>query len=214
MPWITYDHVLAALDLNGTRQEILANPSYPPIRNRAGHVVEPDNYMQCFDYLYRGEYYILAISRTPYDYDTVVHIGTWKCTEEWQPTWMHVGQHVHFTSRVEDITRRALRQAFGLASGEVIPPFVAIHVRRGDFEEACGSYTADECFAPLERYALRVEQVKRQLRQEHNVDAPLVLVTSDERNETWWDATRKFGWVHIDYAKHLEDEILNTWSVL
>lgn len=144
---------------------------------------------------------------------TVISLATYKCSEEWQPSWLNVGRHVHFAPRIEDITRSALRHAFGLGIDEEVPPFVAIHVRHGDFKDACYDWSIEECWAPLERYALRVEQVQAQLRDEHNVDAKFVLMTSDERNATWWEETEKLGWKRINYATQPNDEILGKWYV-
>lgn len=53
-PWMTYDHVLAALDQNTTRRELLANPPYPPAPDGNGTTLEPDTQMQCFDFMYRS----------------------------------------------------------------------------------------------------------------------------------------------------------------
>lgn len=140
-------------------------------------------------------------------------LGFYQCSLEWQPSWNYVGRHIHFNKRVEDITRAALRKTFKLGSEDDIPPFIAIHVRHGDFKIACYDTPVDDCFAPLSRYALRVEQVQKQLREEHNVDAKLVLMTSDERNATWWEEVNKLGWAHIDFAGEPQDEILGKWSV-
>jgi hypothetical protein len=140
--------------------------------------------------------------------------GYYEWEYEWQPSWTQVGQYVHFTPRVIALTQADLRRAFGLSPDVDIPPYVAVHVRHGDFDGGCSEGTTLEtCYAPLSTYAKRVVEVQTELRERHGVEAKHVLMTSDEQDKTWWEGVRQLGWAHIDFANEPEDEILTKWSV-
>jgi hypothetical protein len=140
--------------------------------------------------------------------------GYYEWEYEWQPSWTQVGQYVHFTPRVIALTQAALRRAFGLSPDVDIPPYVAVHVRHGDFDGGCSEGTTLEtCYAPLSTYAKRVAEVQVELRERHGVEAKHVLMTSDEQDKTWWEGVHQLGWAYIDFANEPEDEILTKWSV-
>lgn len=75
-----------------------------------------------------------------------------------------------------------------------------IHVRHLDFAGWCGDMPQDECFAPLPVIARRVAEVKNELLEKQSIVAEHVVMTSDEKNETWWrEVTQDFGWVRLDH---------------
>lgn len=77
-----------------------------------------------------------------------------------------------------------------------------IHIRRQDFSNWCQGRPKNECFAPLDDYAIRVQEIQDELRPRYNLDDfPLkVMITSDERDGGWWDDVKSRGWLPIDHG--------------
>ena len=90
--------------------------------------------------------------------------------------------------------------------------FIAVHVRHTDFKGWCAKdLPLTECFAPLDAYARRVQEVESELRakwRENGINGspyeemPIrVLVTSDDTSNEFWDTVRKQGshWTWVDH---------------
>ena len=67
--------------------------------------IEPGEHLLCFDFLY-----FMAVQE-PFE---------WR--RDYAPVWRAVGQHLHWTDRVEEIARSYLRKTFKLQDGAEIPP--------------------------------------------------------------------------------------------
>ncbi|KAJ7367076.1 hypothetical protein DFH08DRAFT_929747 [Mycena albidolilacea] len=93
--------------------------------------------------------------------------------EAWQKhdtAWRFVSQYPHWNPRIEELARAYLRRALGVAPGAPLPPYIAIHVWRGDFAGWCPTTRpVDECFAPLSAYARRVEEVREELQRARGI---------------------------------------------
>jgi hypothetical protein len=62
----------------------------------------------------------------------------------------------------------------------------------------------EECFAPLSVIARRVQEVKEELLERKGIVVEKVIMTSDERNETWWASVRERGWYQVDHSETVE----------
>ncbi|EMD41919.1 hypothetical protein CERSUDRAFT_110476 [Gelatoporia subvermispora B] len=185
----------------------LAKLSYPEERlNNIGHatpslemgfVVDPDDHLLCYDFLY----YAGAAGENEFDHD-------------FSPAWRYVARHFRWTSRIEGITSMYIRRAFGLSEDADVPPYIAIHVRHGDFGNWCWqAEQPEDCFAPIPVIARRVREVQDELRRKKGIDVPMtrVIITSDEKDEAWWNETAALGWVKIDHDELQTAQIYGRW---
>lgn len=71
----------------------------------------------------------------------------------------------------------------------------------------------DECFAPLSAYAKRVEEIRAELRDKQGIEVHPnhVLVTSDERDASWWEQVKAMGWTWIDHNEEKTEEKYGRW---
>ncbi|KAJ7015966.1 hypothetical protein C8F04DRAFT_983903, partial [Mycena alexandri] len=122
------------------------------------------------------------------------------------PAWHAVGRHMRWTAKVEEIAMRYVRQTLGVTPRESIPPFFAVHIRRGDFVIWCNiaGVTAQECFAPLSAFARRVDEMRAALFEGRGVSVERVIVTSDEEDPDWWAAVSSLGWLRPDHSQTVE----------
>lgn len=58
-------------------------------------------------------------------------------------SWEEIGQHIHFTPLVEDRATSYLLKLFDVKEPSKIPPFITVHLRRGDFAEFTGAGYTD-----------------------------------------------------------------------
>lgn len=82
--------------------------------------------------------------------------------------------------------------------------FIMIHARRQDFGNWCQGRPKNECFATLDDFAVRVQEIQDELRTRDDLnshDFPLkVMITGDERDQAWWDEVKKRNWLSIDHG--------------
>ncbi|GAA5989000.1 hypothetical protein JCM11641_001110 [Rhodosporidiobolus odoratus] len=71
-------------------------------------------------------------------------------------SWMNVGQFLRFNQDVESKADEYLMKLFDVATPSKIPPFITVHLRRGDFKDFTG-YTG------LEKYVAALERVRTTL---------------------------------------------------
>jgi hypothetical protein len=151
--------------------------------------------------------------------------------KEWSPVWNTILTHLHWTPHVEQVRDQALASILGIPYAPtistpsttepfVVPPYIAIHIRHGDFKSHCPpNVPVSECFAPLSVYAKAVEEVREDLRRKSgiadegldvdvdvnvDVDRMPVLVASDEQAPEFWEEVRKMGWKRIDHGAGAE----------
>ncbi|KAF4573193.1 hypothetical protein EYR36_007703 [Pleurotus pulmonarius] len=184
---------LASLAFPETRAKSLVTPLESPEHHVS---LPPDEQMLCFDYLY----YVCANEAFEWDKD-------------YGPAWRYVGQHMRWTMTLQGIADDYVRATIGVQDeDEPTPPFISIHVRHGDFAVYCGDRPVEECFAPISVIARRVQEVKDELKTRKGIDVRHVIMTSDERNTTWWDQVSEQGWLQVDHSKTAE--LYGTWYPL
>jgi len=171
---------LASLAFPDTRASNLQSPASSP-------VLPPDDHLLCFDYLY----YVGANSGYEWESD-------------YSPAWRFVGRHMHWTPQLLQITENYVRHALVVAPYEPTPPYIAVHVRHGDFGGWCDIPLKD-CFAPLSVIARRVDEVQEELWATQHIVVDRVIVTSDEQDPAWWDAVFEMGWVTPDHSRTVEE---------
>ncbi|KAJ7170028.1 hypothetical protein C8R46DRAFT_221157 [Mycena filopes] len=171
---------LARLAFPTTRAASLVTPLPSPKHNVS---LPPDEHLLCYDYLY----YVSAHQPFEMEYD-------------YSPAWRFVGQYLHWTPELLQLTNDYVRRALGTAENGPIPPFISVHVRHYDFETWCGGVPIQECFAPLPVIARRVREVKDEIFVRTGTVVKHVIMTSDERNATWWTEVAQMGWFTPDHT--------------
>ncbi|KIK97545.1 hypothetical protein PAXRUDRAFT_824800 [Paxillus rubicundulus Ve08.2h10] len=183
---------LATLAFPEQRTNSLLQPPYPSPEHQVS--LPPDDQLLCYDYLY--------------------YIGAerpWEWELDYSPAWRFVGQHMRWTSTLENLADTYARRAMGIPDDEPTPAFISIHIRHGDFRVYCNDIPEDQCFAPLPVIARRVSEVQQELRERKGIDVTRVIITSDERDPNWWSEVRNFGWTWIDYAAERTVETHGKW---
>ncbi|KAJ7626252.1 hypothetical protein DFH06DRAFT_1285110 [Mycena polygramma] len=174
---------LASLAFPKARSQNLQTPALSPIHAAS---LPPDEQMLCFDYLY----YVGV--KDEYEWDV-----------DYSPAWRFVGRYMYWTPRLLEIAENYVREALATSPHESTPPYIAVHVRHGDFGGWCDR-PLHECFAPLSAISRRVEEVKAELWANKQVAVERVVVTSDEKDPAWWDAVAGLGWARPDHSSTVE----------
>ncbi|CCL99964.1 uncharacterized protein FIBRA_01989 [Fibroporia radiculosa] len=187
---------IARLAFPDTRSAVLADAGAHPTRpsEQKGSILSPDEQLLCYDYLY----YVCGQQPDEIDHD-------------YSPAWRFVLRHFKFTRHLEELADGYLRRTLNVPEGDSIPPYITVHARRGDFSTWCGGVPRDECFPSLQVFARRVSEVQQELQTKHNINATQVIMTSDESDETWWDAVRELGWSRMDHRRELTVELHGNW---
>ena len=62
--------------------------------------------------------------------------------DPWMPAWKTIGQFMRWNARVDAVTDDFVRFTFDLPDDRPLPPYIGIHIRRGDFgtERTLGVY--------------------------------------------------------------------------
>ncbi|KAG8925253.1 hypothetical protein FRC01_010445 [Tulasnella sp. 417] len=124
---------------------------------------------------------------------------------EWERDW------------VEEVAIEMLKRVLGVPESREVPPFIAVHIRRDDFDaEFCKAHPEAECHPPLPVFRNRVRQVQEALAEKFGPMAKSgnvhdVIVTSDEKSATWWGEVKRMGWRYIDHVEERTMEMYGTW---
>ncbi|KAJ3568045.1 hypothetical protein NP233_g5974 [Leucocoprinus birnbaumii] len=200
-----YFWALASLAFPEGRQENLK----PPLASPTHHVLlPPDEQLLCYDYLY----YVCAHQPFEFEFD-------------YSPAWRYVGQYLRWTPRLEAIADSYVRRTLGTPEGSPTPPvstssssddsqpdtqkYIGIHVRHGDFKNWCGQVPIADCFASIPILARRIDEIKTELRESRGMTVDHVIMTSDERDESWWQQVAEQGWYKVDHSGTAER--YNAW---
>jgi len=167
-------------------------------RSPLGLSLSPDDKLACFDFLYYGT--------------SGVDVYEWRFS--WSPAWQSIGRHLKFTQPMLDLAQEYLRRAFLVhESDNELPPFIAVHVRRGDFSYFCSTDRNPDCFPPLSVYKKHVDNMVVEIQSSRDIDphALQVLVMSDEVSPDFWEEVRNEGWFHVNHATERTLERLGEW---
>ncbi|KAF8899030.1 hypothetical protein BD779DRAFT_1431621 [Infundibulicybe gibba] len=175
---------LASLAFPEMRTANLVTPLESPLHHVS---LPPDEHLLCYDFLY------FVCAHAPYEME-----------HDFSPVWRYVGQHMHWAPALEQLADQYVRRAIGVEGDTPTPPWITIHVRHRDFADWCGSVPLFECFATLPVISRRVQEVKAELLETKGIVANHVIMTSDDRNATWWDEVAKLGWYAIDHSQTAE----------
>ncbi|KAG9006312.1 hypothetical protein FRB93_008801 [Tulasnella sp. JGI-2019a] len=181
-------HGIAALGFPSGRAEGLVlgpqahDDPTPFLSQHFNKAIPPDERLMCMDTVY------YVAGSQPFEWE-----------RDYSPAWRFVGKHLKFSERVQWVTEASLRRIWSLTEDEAFPRFIAIHIRRGDFQGHCGGQSLKTCFAPLSIVAEHVDRVRQQLITRSSPWAGAsafrhVLVTSDEQDPLFWAEVRGLGW--------------------
>jgi hypothetical protein len=93
---------LATLAFPEFRAELAADPR----ESDQNHVkLPPDEQLLCYDYLY----YVGSHQPVEFEFD-------------YSPVWLHVGQHIHWTPRLENLADQYVRKTLGVEDSSRTPP--------------------------------------------------------------------------------------------
>ncbi|KAJ7786565.1 hypothetical protein B0H16DRAFT_1755951 [Mycena metata] len=160
----------------------------PPVPTKNNASLAPDEHMLCYDFLY----YLAAHQSDEIEKD-------------YSPAWREVGQHLHWTASLERLANDYIRRTLHVRHHEPIPPFISIHVRHKDFKSWCEKdVSLEECYASLPVIQRRVREVQDELKETKGIEASHVIVTSDEKNGTWWRDVHEMGWFGVDHSRTKE----------
>ncbi|ESK90926.1 hypothetical protein Moror_16427 [Moniliophthora roreri MCA 2997] len=175
---------LARLAFPDTRAENLVTPHPSPMHHVS---LPPDEQMLCYDFLY----YVGA--HQPFEME-----------RDYSPSWRYVAQHMHWHPSWERLADTYVNRALGFRDDEKTPPYIGIHVRHNDFQDWCFGVPLYDCFAKIPAIARRVQEVKDEIRSKLGIVVNHVVMTSDERNQTWWQEVAEQGWFWPDHSQTKE----------
>ncbi|KAK4046739.1 hypothetical protein OIV83_005844 [Microbotryomycetes sp. JL201] len=139
-------------------------------------------------------------------------------------SWIQVGQHLHFTEPLESAADEVLMELFQVSRRSLIPPYISVHIRRGDFKDFTG-------FTSLERYTAALDKVRMRLQerienpynwegpgrkhfQTHGISAfeyPIVATTDESPDSDFVKQVRALGWHVLDHQKFGTAEKWGPW---
>ncbi|KZT55621.1 hypothetical protein CALCODRAFT_455264 [Calocera cornea HHB12733] len=166
------------------------NLTQPSDKNQV--MLEPDDQFMCFDSLF---------------YSTLDAVEHW--SRDWDPVWNSVGRHLRWTPEIEVLAREQVNRVFGVPDNGPTPPYISVHLRRGDMSESCAAGEGT-CMPNNDQVAAAIEEIQDQL-VERGLHAPYVFVSSDETNPEWWAAIRERGWYYLDHEKEGTCERYGCW---
>ncbi|GJN90509.1 hypothetical protein Rhopal_003520-T1 [Rhodotorula paludigena] len=184
------------------------------------HGVPPtdDEQLMCVD----ATFYV-GNSVPPPPYPQRVPLDPWRVGKAWKK----VGQHLHWIPEVQDFADDYLKRIFGVNRAADIPPYISVHVRRGDFKNFHGN-----TFTPLQNYvdAVNAIRIKLQNRLDHPLSAEeregkpalrrfdippsqyrVVATTDEEPGSELWGELDKLGWKVINHVEFRTQELLGEW---
>ncbi|KAF8682462.1 GDP-fucose protein O-fucosyltransferase [Rhizoctonia solani] len=198
---------LASLGFAKSRMRVLPDQFRKafPLQSDPNQKLEPDETMLCWDSLYYTGVFEVYPSEDFFN--------------DYSPYWSQVAVHMRWRQHLVELASEYLRRHFGINNkADSIPPFISVHIRRSDFEGGCGKdVTKDQCFAPIEAYERRVQEVRdRLVARANSINVREVLVTSDEQDPRWWERISALGpeWRWIDHAAEQTGEKYGKWFPL
>ncbi|GAA5820100.1 hypothetical protein JCM11251_005481 [Rhodosporidiobolus azoricus] len=184
------------------------------------HGVPPtaDEQLMCVD----AAFYV-GYSVPPPPYPQHIPLEPWRGR-----AWQEIGQHLHWIPEVAQVADEYLARIFGVKRIDDVPPYISVHIRRGDFK----NFKGNTAYTPLKNYAAAVNSVRERLQD--RLEFPLsveeregkpalrrfktmpaeyaVLVTSDEDGESdLWAEVDAMGWKTINHGDLKTVETYGEW---
>lgn len=167
-------------------QPAFGDQTFPLLKaSPKGEREPPDRHLTCIDSLY--------------------YVGSgadsFEWVRPWSPAWRTVGKHLRFTDHMENLGKEYAARVFDVAPNE-LPPFIAVHVRHGDFKGSCwATDVIKECYADLAAFTRRVEEVQEELREKLGLDVIHIIISTDEKDEEFWEEIDYLGWGYVDHEQ-------------
>ncbi|KAK0462618.1 uncharacterized protein EV420DRAFT_1199247 [Desarmillaria tabescens] len=177
-------------------QPAFQDQTFPLLKASAkGEREPPDRHLACFDTLY----YVGSGAET------------FEWNHPWSPAWRTVGKHLRFSEHMERLGKEYASKVFDVAPDQ-LPPFIAVHIRHGDFKGNCWA-TKDikECYANLPAFVRRVEEVQEELREKLGLDVIHIIMSTDEKDEEFWEEVDFLGWGYIDHEQEGTIKTYGEW---
>ncbi|KAF8973004.1 hypothetical protein BDZ97DRAFT_2053730 [Flammula alnicola] len=163
-----------------------------------GHQRTPDAHLSCFE----SFYYATSGARG------------WEWETSWSPAWQKIGRYLPFTQTLKQLGRDYISRAFQFSGSlDNLPPFIAIHIRRGDFIGRCPlvNGTRTNCLTPLSVYGKHVDVIKEKWVAKSNLTILNVIVMSDEQSPAFWDDVKNHGWSFVNHTREETVENFGEW---
>ncbi|KAI5481598.1 hypothetical protein MNV49_002824 [Pseudohyphozyma bogoriensis] len=100
--------------------------------------------------------------------------------------WTEAGQYLFFNDHVEELADKYVLALFGVEKMEQVPPFITVHIRRGDFDTARG-------LTSLDKYTDGVARVRKKLQS--RIDDPDSWEGAGKKNQRYFPGVNA-----VDYA--------------
>ncbi|GAA5988929.1 hypothetical protein JCM10908_006234 [Rhodotorula pacifica] len=139
-------------------------------------------------------------------------------------SWMNVGQYLRFNPLVESRADELLVDLFGVSKISKVPPFITLHLRRGDFKDFTGLTDLDKYTAGLERAQQRLQARlddpdgwtgpgKHAFRADRRraTDYPVVCTTDERGDSEFVQKVRSLGWKVVDHDVYGTVERYGGW---
>lgn len=126
--------------------------------------------------------------------------------------WIQAGQYLHFSAHLEALADQYLVALFGLWTKRSIPPFISVHIRRGDFEQARG-------LTSIEAFTDAVQRVRDSLDQ--RMDDPEGWAGAGHQHQRYFKGVRGKDYAVVvttdesmdsEFVRHIRAEL--GWRVL
>ena len=91
--------------------------------------------------------------------------------------------------------------------------YITVHMRHGDFSNWCNDSPLEDCFPSMAVIDRRIKEVQEELSTKYpGMTVDHVVMTSDERDEAWWDLVKAQGWYRLDHSNTAA--LYGRWFVL
>ncbi|KAF9970627.1 hypothetical protein BGZ73_006639 [Actinomortierella ambigua] len=139
--------------------------------------------------------------------------NTYKITVKEKDEWERLGQHLFFTEPLERFVQNYLQETLGSGGADsslegpintdLLPKYIAIHIRRGDFAEYCNkAFPGDKlihCLPSTEQIADRVAIIQERYARLNPGQVLPVLVATNERRPEELKKFADYGWKYLDH---------------
>lgn len=193
----------------------LSNRTFPAERSKK--LIPPDNHLLCFDHLY------WMATNAQYEWENEWS-PMWNFVGKymrWSDTLRSTARNIvartldvapssimvplagdlDFTPGSETETEYDTQMSFEELEvrDKILHPFVVIHARHGQFINHCFKTPGAVCFPKIDELERNVKEVINELRTTRGIDVRSedVIVTSDEKDEVWWDQIKAKGWKRV-----------------